>query len=129
MTDVNKKLWAYRRNEARMESKEYELESKLQAYVMKRLRQCKEIKVFKTIKSNEAGVSDIIACAGGRYIAIELKVKKNKTTPLQKNFLDEIHKAGGIAFEARTWREVKDVFKLAGYNLDEYFENEVSSGF
>lgn len=46
----------------------------------------------------KSGVSDFVVCAGGRFLAIETKhdAKKNKPTPLQLKFLDEVSAAGGI---------------------------------
>ena len=45
-----------------------------------------------------AGVPDIIGCVLGRFIAIECKAGKNKTTALQDRELESIQKAGGFAF-------------------------------
>jgi Holliday junction resolvase len=48
-----------------------------------------------------AGVPDIIACHKGRFIAIECKAGKGKTTALQDRELNAIADAGGYAFVAR----------------------------
>lgn len=49
-----------------------------------------------------AGVPDIICCYAGRMIAIEVKAhgKLNALTELQKLRIDEIRRAGGVAFAA-----------------------------
>jgi Holliday junction resolvase len=44
-----------------------------------------------------SGVSDIIVCHQGRYIAIECKAGKNKLSELQKMFLEKVQQAGGVA--------------------------------
>ena len=49
-----------------------------------------------------AGISDIIGCYRGRYIAVEVKDAKHKSapngglTPLQMKFLAEVRAAGGL---------------------------------
>ena len=55
---------------------------------------------IKTIKTSKAGTPDIIACLNGRFIAIEVKRRGNKPTPLQLVKLDKIKESGGIAFVA-----------------------------
>jgi len=55
---------------------------------------------IKTIKTNRAGTPDIIACLNGRFIAIEVKRKGNKATPLQLAKIEQIRASGGIAFIA-----------------------------
>ena len=44
-----------------------------------------------------SGVSDIVACYEGLYIAIECKANKNKLSELQKMFLEKVAAAGGLA--------------------------------
>lgn len=44
-----------------------------------------------------AGIPDIIACFKGRFLAIEAKAGKGKTTALQDRELARIHAAGGTA--------------------------------
>ena len=48
-----------------------------------------------------AGVPDIIACYNGRFLGIECKAGKGKTTALQDRELAAIHAAGGLTFVAR----------------------------
>ena len=48
-----------------------------------------------------AGIPDIICCCNGRFIGIECKAGKGKTTALQDRELDAIHAAGGFAFVVR----------------------------
>ena len=44
-----------------------------------------------------AGIPDIIACIGGRMLAVECKAGKNKVTVLQTRELEAVHAAGGTA--------------------------------
>lgn len=48
-----------------------------------------------------AGIPDIIACFHGRFIAIECKAGKGKTTALQDRELERIDAAGGVALVIR----------------------------
>jgi Holliday junction resolvase len=44
-----------------------------------------------------SGIPDIVCCHNGRFIAIECKAGKNKTTPLQDAHIARIRAAGGVA--------------------------------
>lgn len=46
------------------------------------------------------GLSDIIGCCQGKFIAIEVKLpsKEGKLTKSQEQFMQEINDAGGFAF-------------------------------
>lgn len=44
------------------------------------------------------GVSDLIFCIVGQYVAIEVKTETGKLTKLQKRFGDNVIKAGGIFY-------------------------------
>jgi Holliday junction resolvase len=44
-----------------------------------------------------AGIPDIICCANGRFLAIECKAGKGKTTALQDREIAAIQTAGGVA--------------------------------
>ena len=46
---------------------------------------------------NQYGVSDIIACYKGKFIAIEVKSPGRKPTEFQLEFLEKVKKSGGIA--------------------------------
>lgn len=43
------------------------------------------------------GVSDIICCINGRFVALEVKAPGGKATPLQLDFIRRVREAGGIA--------------------------------
>ncbi len=44
-----------------------------------------------------AGIPDVIGCFNGRFIAVECKAGKGKTTALQERELERIADAGGFA--------------------------------
>ena len=44
-----------------------------------------------------SGVPDFLCCVRGRFLAIEAKAGKGKTTALQDKHLEDIRQAGGVA--------------------------------
>ena len=54
----------------------------------------------------EKGVSDIIGCKDGRFLAIEIKTAAGRVTPHQQRFIDRVNAAGGIGFVARSLEDV-----------------------
>ena len=44
-----------------------------------------------------AGVPDFLACVNGRFLAVEAKAGKGKTTALQDAHLEKIRAAGGVS--------------------------------
>lgn len=44
-----------------------------------------------------SGAPDFLVCLGGRFVGIECKAGKGKTTALQEKNLEDITKAGGLA--------------------------------
>lgn len=62
------------------------------------------------------GVPDLICCFKGRLVGIEIKAQKGIISPYQKEFIDNINRAGGLAFVARS---VNDV--IEGLGLQDRF--------
>ena len=58
-----------------------------------------------------SGVSDIVVCYEGQYIAIECKAGKNKLSELQKMFQEKVAAAGGLALVINE-ENVMDLTKL-----------------
>lgn len=54
--------------------------------------------VLKTQERSRRGVPDLLICANGTFIAIELKVPGEEPTMLQSQRLRTIREAGGYAF-------------------------------
>ena len=48
---------------------------------------------------------DLHVVAFPRFVALEIKVGRDKLSPLQKAFLDQVKEAGGIAYEIRSVEE------------------------
>lgn len=44
-----------------------------------------------------AGIPDIICCCNGRFLAVECKAGKGKTTPLQDREIEQIRSHRGVA--------------------------------
>ena len=60
----------------------------------------------------EAGVSDLLLCLHGRWVAIELKRPGEKVTPLQDAFLRRVSEAGGLGLIVYTnWEPIEVIDK------------------
>jgi Holliday junction resolvase len=61
------------------------------------------------------GVPDLICCAGGRFVAIEVKAKgkRGNTTVLQDKQIMGIHQAGGVAVVVDDVSALEGIFKCA----------------
>jgi hypothetical protein len=65
------------------------------------------------------GVSDILGVLpNGRFLAIEVKSAKGAVTKEQQAFIDKVNASHGLAFVARSIRDVE-------VRLDEYFRDQV----
>ena len=88
-------------------------EKNLQKRVMKYLKSIPDC--FTTTITpgpyGKRGISDLLICYKGRFIAIELKVKGNKPTALQTAYLDNVEGAGGEAYVCFCLDEVKEIFE------------------
>lgn len=62
------------------------------------------------------GVPDLICCFKGRLVGIEIKAEKGIVSDYQKEFIERINHAGGLAFVARS---VDDV--IEGLGLQDRF--------
>ena len=93
----------------------WQREGELQSYVLSRLRAMPEMAVVKVIQATENGVSDILLCAKGRFVALELKSEKGKPTALQLLFIHKVIQAGGHANVCKCWPDVARVWADVGY--------------
>ena len=73
-------------------------ESTLQKKVIKELR-AQGCYVFKVVggPAQQRGTADLLICADGRFVAIELKIPGKDAGPLQKIELQKVRNAGGKA--------------------------------
>ena len=69
--------------------------------------------VVKTVRTNRAGVADLLVCYEGKFIALEVKDtgKKHRVTKLQEYHLELVRKSGGISAVVDCLDDVK---KLIG---------------
>jgi len=73
-------------------------ESKVKAKCVAQLKEMGAVYFYPVTGGyGTSGVSDIVACYEGLYIAIECKAGKNKLSELQKMFLEKVSAAGGLA--------------------------------
>ncbi len=62
------------------------------------------------IRFGYPGSSDVIGCSkDGKIIAVECKVARNKLSPLQEAYLEEIRRRGGIAIVAYDLSDVESI--------------------
>ncbi len=106
-----------KRTEAEWEVHEFPRENKLQAFAVKRLRKAPGILVMNISDRANSGYSDLILNVNGKFVAIELKVGKNKPTALQLDFLKNVKESGGIGGVAWNWVEIKLILLQAGYDI------------
>ena len=85
-------------------------ESKIQKSIIDWLT-AKGCYVFKVMTANRAGVSDIIACYKGLFVALEVKTATGRASPLQLEHLRQIKAAGGIGRIVRSVDDVKLIFR------------------
>jgi hypothetical protein len=71
------------------------------------------------------GVSDIICCHWGRFIALEVKTKTGSLSVNQKLFIGDVKASGGFAFTVRSIEEVQLAFEQV-YNA--IIEEETNEG-
>ena len=73
-------------------------EGKVKAKVVKLLKERGVYYFFPaTFGMGRSGVPDVVCCQGGRFLAVECKAGKGKTTALQDREIAAIRAAGGMA--------------------------------
>jgi hypothetical protein len=65
------------------------------------------------------GVSDILACCQGQFLAIEVKVPGNRPTALQERFIGRVKDSGGLAACIHSAEELKQALHLLKNDLYE----------
>jgi len=73
------------------------------------------------IKFGLEGSADIIGCYMGRFIAIEAKSAKGKTSSEQDRFIEEINRCGGYAIVARSLDDAKALIANINYDIDRVY--------
>jgi ribosomal protein S20 len=64
-------------------------------------------------KLGKKGVADVIGFhrKSGKWVAVEIKINNDELRPEQKDFINSINDASGIAFVARTFEQFKTSFE------------------
>lgn len=77
------------------------------------LQSQKDVSFYKASDRYHKGISDVICCVNGRFVAIELKADKGKPSAHQLLFLKDIQANGGIGGVCYTLGEVKQLINEA----------------
>lgn len=91
----------------------YKQEATLTAKVKQWLELQTDIHFYKASDRYHKGISDIILCVRGVFVAVELKKDGGEASPHQKLFIKQIIDAGGVAGICYTLGEVKDLVDIA----------------
>ena len=70
--------------------------------------------------SSQKGMSDVVACIKGWFVAIEIKKPKGLVDPFQANFLTGLMEAGGKAIIATDANRLKELLETG--KVTDYFE-------
>jgi hypothetical protein len=92
------------------------LESKIQQSIVEYLGEIPRCKVTRVSLSTEGGVSDLLVCYRGRFIALEVKRIEKAADPLQIQYINDIIDAGGSG--AVVWSPQQAARVV--YNPDDY---------
>ena len=62
--------------------------------------------------SGTKGTSDIKACYKGRFIAIEIKIGRDRQSEVQKWYQEKVERAGGVYAIVKTWEDFELLLKI-----------------
>ena len=87
------------------------MEKDIVAAILRHLKQRPRCFAWKTHGGmyGTAGIPDIIACVGGRFVALEVKQPGGKLSRLQEATIEKIRTAGGVAAMVTSVDEAKRV--------------------
>ena len=85
------------------------LERDIVAAILRHLKTVPDCFAWKTHGNqySQAGIPDIIACIGGRFVVFEVKTPSGKLTKLQEITIQRINEAKGTAFTVTSVDAVK----------------------
>ena len=86
-------------------------EARLKTQVLKYLRTIQYLWVYKAADQFQSGIPDLIICHAGKFKTIELKVGKNKLSPIQDYVGKRIEEAGGDFYVCRSLSDVEEAIK------------------
>ncbi|MFA5117093.1 MAG: VRR-NUC domain-containing protein [Candidatus Omnitrophota bacterium] len=85
-------------------------ESQLKNKVKKMIREeFPEVYSYKASDRWQSGIPDLLICAWGTFVGIELKTAEGKVAPLQAYVIKCINAAGGIAGVARNVEDARQM--------------------
>ena len=89
------------------------LERKIQSSIMAFLKKVPYSNFAKIQQGplSKGGISDIIGCYRGRFLAMEVKRQATEPTPLQAEYLNKNVEAGGLSAVVRSVADVKEVLR------------------
>ena len=93
--------------------KTYSTEAALTKAVKKYLDSRDDLMYRKVSDRYQRGISDILVCVQGRFVALELKDDTGKASPHQKLFIKQVVDAGGVAVVCRTLHDVVSALEAA----------------
>lgn len=88
------------------DQKRYKTEGELTKKVKQWLSKQPDVFYYKSSDRYKSGIPDILACANGIFIAIELKKDGGTATPHQELFIKEVIRAGGLGSVCYTVADV-----------------------
>jgi hypothetical protein len=101
-------------NQSLLDQRKYKDEATLTAKVKAWLEVQPDIAFYKASDRYQKGVSDLIICVQGQFVAAELKDDEGVASAHQKLFIKSIlFQGGGIAGVCQTLGEVKDLVDKA----------------
>ncbi len=71
--------------------------------------------IRRKLPEKERGKSDILACIRGHYVAIEIKIGKDRFSDDQLAFKARVLKSGGMYFHAKNgmdWEAIKKILHI-----------------
>lgn len=93
--------------------KRYKLEADLTKYVKKWLDLQSDVCYRKISDRFNKGISDILCCVNGIFVAVELKADDGKASPHQVFFIKDVLDHGGIGGVCYTLQDVVDLIEQA----------------
>lgn len=87
-------------------------ETKIKADILKMLRrEFPQVWVYKSADKFTAGIPDLLCCAAGDFIGLEIKRPGKGADPIQQFCINAINKSGGYATVVRSVEEVRQIMK------------------
>lgn len=93
--------------------KRYRLEADLTRDVKKWLTKQEDVCFRKISDRFNKGISDILCCVGGVFVAVELKADDGTASPHQVLFIEDVVKHGGIGGICYTVGQVAELIQAA----------------